>query len=711
MSCGKWRKKVSNNIVGSNYDRKQKMYGGEKKRLAVVPVILAKNDFSSILSDEKLSGPYKKSFNIFCAGDFIKNAFVYELKSFASYNWFYEKNCNLFIVMQNYDSDEEKKIKYLAELLGIEKKVVFVQDSLGVLAKSLFEISSVFISLNNYSENSIYCYEAMKTGKVVISCADGKLPELLNGSGIVVTDKRNQAIGSLINEISKNQELFNHICENEKKEIELYDEKSLKNQEIIGLENINDNERTVVFDNSEKTIEYPDVRIFENRIPSAYEFKGAINLLKFDNSCELFSPSEIDYINDFIDGVGAESELQVNNLIENGIIVPVKKISNNDWNDFIEEVFSTKRKYNVSMVTTWNSRCGIAEYTKMEVKASLKNIQYEIYPNRGVELLQKDEEFVQARTWIQNYNEDFMNLAENLLRSKNEIVHIQFHYGLFQNLSLFAAFLDKITGQKKVVITFHKTADNDFITRVESLKTIVNSLNRCAALVVHAESDENRLKEYGVTAPIHIIEHGQLLYPDIKADEQKKKLGIKASVVVGSYGFLIPHKGILEAIQSIAILKKTIPDILYMPVCSLSGGNDSELYFKQCSAEIEKLGLQDNVKMITDFLPNDESMKYLKACNVMVMPYKPTQESASGAVRFCIAAARPMVTTKQKIFDEFKDCAHRIEETTPELIAEGIRQALNPSVGNELVKNEKAYMMKTSWYATADKFYELYKGM
>lgn len=704
---------MSNNyiIVDSNYSRRQKLFSGEKNRIAVVPEDFSKNDFSVILTDKNLVTKYENSFNIFCAGDFVKNAFIDELKAFASFNWFYNKNCYLFIVMQDSNYEAEEKIRNLAEQLGIDKKLVLVQASDKILAKSLFDVSSIFISLNDYSENRVYCYEAMNAGKIVISSAEGKLPELLNGSGIIVTEKQNDILGSLLNQLFENSVLVKTICDEEKKQFKLYEENVRKYDKTAVIQNLKENGKSVVFENSDAPVEYPDVKIFDDRIPLCYELDGQLNLLKFGKLVENIDSLDIAYLNSHIDGIGVESDCLCEKLIEHGVIIPVKKIENDNWNDFIEEVFSVQKKISVSMVTTWNSRCGIAEYTKMEVEASLKNIDYEIFPNQGVELLQKDELFVQPRTWIQNYNEDFETLTEKLLASKSEFVHIQFHYGLFQNLARFAAFVENLVSSKKVVITFHKTADNDFITRVESLRTIVASLNKCTALVVHAESDRKRLLDYGVTALIKVIEHGQIVYPDIAAAKQKAKLGIDSSVVVGSYGFLIPHKGILEAIQSIAILKKDIPDILYMPVCSLSGGKDSQEYFGQCSAEIERLGLQDNVRMITDFLPNDESMKYLKACDVMVMPYKPTQESASGAVRFCVAAARPMITSKQKIFDEFKSCAYQIDETKPELIADGIKQALNPSIRDELVRNEKSYMMKTSWYSTAKKFYQLYSEL
>ena len=382
------------------------------------------------------------------------------------------------------------------------------------------------------------------------------------------------------------------------------------------------------------------------------------------------------------------------------------------WLDFIDEVASKQFRPKVAMVTTWNSKCGIAEYTKMEVLASSHNVDYEIYPNYGVELTSKDEDFVKERCWRENFDETLETLSANLLKSPCKIVHIQFHYGLFTNIDSLKNLIERLVETKDVIVTFHKTADDKWGKKILSLKTIVSSLNKCSALVVHQQEDVNRLKSYKIDPElIRVIPHGQIVYPYQPSKIQKQFLGIKSQLVIGSYGFLLPHKGIKEVIQAIALLKKENLDVLYMPVCSLHPAPESSELLKECQQEIEKLGLKENVKMITDFLSNDESMKYLQSCDVVVLPYKETQESASGAVRFCVATQKPLITTKRKIFEEFKDCAIQIDETIPELIAEGIKKALLPEISKKLVENEKTYIAKTSWYETAKKFYELYCGI
>lgn len=377
----------------------------------------------------------------------------------------------------------------------------------------------------------------------------------------------------------------------------------------------------------------------------------------------------------------------------------------NRWNQFIKDVEAEQFKPRVAMVTTWNSKCGIAEYTKMEVDNSKYYVDYQIYPNYGVELLSRDEKYVQRRLWHSAFEGDMHALVDALLNSNNQIVHFQFNFGFYKLKDLGEA-IEQLAPLKKVVITFHKTADSDVGGKVVSLKSIVPALNKCAALVVHQQSDEVYLKSIGIEEKrIFVINHGQVTYPEISSEYAKKKIGIKNSLVIGSYGFLLPHKGIKEVIQALPVIKKDVPDILYMPVCALHDSQISKDYYKECMEEVQKLELNDNVRFITDFLENDESMKYLQACDALVMPYKPSKESASGAIRFCLAALRPIITTEQPIFDEFKDCTMQIEKTDPDLIVEAICKSVNDT---NLVKDMKTYIDKTSWYNTGKKFYDLY---
>ena len=51
------------------------------------------------------------------------------------------------------------------------------------------------------------------------------------------------------------------------------------------------------------------------------------------------------------------------------------------------------------MVTTWNTKCGIAEFTRYFIEATNSKVNYLIYPNKSNELIREDEEFVEGRYW------------------------------------------------------------------------------------------------------------------------------------------------------------------------------------------------------------------------------------------------------------------------------------------------------------------------
>lgn len=379
------------------------------------------------------------------------------------------------------------------------------------------------------------------------------------------------------------------------------------------------------------------------------------------------------------------------------------------WLDFIDETSKKQLKPKVGMVCTWNSKCGVAEYSKLEIESSSYNIDYKVYPNFGVALTADDENYVQKRLWAETFEEDYASLVKELINSDRQIIHIQFHYGLFPNIHNFKNFLRELLKCKKLIITFHKTADEKSGKKTISLKTIVPEINKCSAIIVHQQEDRSRLIGYGVKESVlKLIPLGQIVCAETPPELSQSLLNIKSRHVVGSYGFLLEHKGIKETVQAVSILKKKYADVLYLAVCALYTTSESKKLLEECGIEIERLGLNENVKMITDFLPNDKSMKYLQACNVLALPYKHTEESASGAVRFCVAALRPLVTTKEKIFDEFKDCTVQIDEAKPEMIADGIEHAMNSELSKRLVENEKKYIKETSWNVSADKFYKLY---
>ena len=149
-----------------------------------------------------------------------------------------------------------------------------------------------------------------------------------------------------------------------------------------------------------------------------------------------------------------------------------------------------------------------------------------------------------------------------------------------------------------------------------------------------------------------------------------------------------------------------------MPVCALYEDKISVDYYHECVDEVKRLNLENNVKFMTDFLPNDKSMSYLQMCDALVMAYKPTGESASGAIRFCLATRRPIVVTKQPIFEEFKDYTYQIDEASMTDIAKAITDILeDKKYYQEYHDKMNQYIEEHSWTATGEQLYKLYTGL
>ncbi|MZK53462.1 glycosyltransferase family 4 protein [Clostridium beijerinckii] len=378
----------------------------------------------------------------------------------------------------------------------------------------------------------------------------------------------------------------------------------------------------------------------------------------------------------------------------------------NKWIQFIDEVEKAKYKPKVDMITTWNNKCGIAEYTRFLFEELNDKIEFSIYPNYGVNLIKRDESYVKKRLWHSCFEGNINDLIYELKKSSSRFIHIQFNFGFFKVENI-QAIIESLSSRKKVIITYHSTKDVEINGKKVSLGNITDSLNK-AVNIVHQEQDKILLESFGVDSDnIKVIPHGQIQYEARGKEEVRKKLGISRSLVLGSYGFILPQKGIKENILAIKKLKETYPDVLYLLSCALHENNVSKEYYLECKKLVEENDLEENVVFVTDFLPNDEAMALLQACDILLMTYLPTNESASGAIRFCLAALRPIITTKQPIFDEFKDCVYQIHKNIVSEVAEAVQQ-LKDTDNSSIIENMKKQIDNTSWTNVAKIYRNLY---
>ena len=332
----------------------------------------------------------------------------------------------------------------------------------------------------------------------------------------------------------------------------------------------------------------------------------------------------------------------------------------------------------VGWITTWNTRCGVASYTANLV-ACLAQPGAILAGHAQDRTFQDDANVI--RCWQQGEGDTLEELAQAVDRLGLDVLVIQFQYAFF-DFPAFSAFLDaqKAAG-RVVVVMMHATVDAAENPR-KQLRFIAPALARCDRVLVHTVHDLNRLKRVGVERNTALFPHGIM---DIPAAPALPRGG---SVHIASYGFFLPHKGLLELIDAVSLLARQGVDVRLSMINAEYPVGVSRDQIQLARNRIEQLGLQGRVRMVTDFLREEDSLAELMKADVVVFPYQGTGESSSAAVRYGLASGRPVAVTPLAIFDDVGEIVHRLPGTSPADIAAGLSALVAAVRGNDPIVTE-----------------------
>jgi len=369
------------------------------------------------------------------------------------------------------------------------------------------------------------------------------------------------------------------------------------------------------------------------------------------------------------------------------------------------DYYNSEKKLRIGLVTPWNSRCGIAEYSKYLVEG-ISHSRILILANYEENLVNHDELIVE-RCW--KSGSDNYEILYKIIRKNNlDIVHIEFNYGLF-DLSNLIKLKDRLRKRGiKVIITFHATQDVKIGNKDISLSNYVSDLMTFDKIIVHTENDRKRLEDFGLIKNVTVLPQGIKKFDFIPAKKTRGELNITQGPVIASFGFLLPHKGILECIDAIIILQKQYSDIVFLVVSALYPVDESKIYFETCRNAVIKSGLEKNIIFFPEFMNDIKSNAILQASDIIVMPYQDTQESSSAATKFALSAKRPLIVTDIPIFNEYNGEVYKIKTCSPKDIADGIQKVLNhKELQLKLINNIENRITYENWGTIAQDYEKL----
>ena len=367
----------------------------------------------------------------------------------------------------------------------------------------------------------------------------------------------------------------------------------------------------------------------------------------------------------------------------------------------------------VGWVSTWNSKCGIASYSSFLLsQKSFRDSNVMVFASRKDSQIREDEFNVQ-RCWDDFQNPDLSVLKSSVLDSGVKTLIIQFNFGFYE-LKAMGNLIEELSQKGvKTIIVFHSTKDVERNGSLISLSQIANSLKKAARLLVHGLHDLNRMRAFGLAENTALFPHGVFLRPTRDLPTLRMRLSIpQDAVLIGSYGFLLPHKGTEELIRAFAKIANAHPKSHLMLLNALYPIGVSADLRDYCLDLIKKLGIETRVTMINDYLENEESLCILEALDFLVFPYQETGESSSAAVRFGLSANRPVFCTPSPIFEDVKEVVQFFDGYSIDQIAHGLDQVLSkPELRFKKAEEQLAWLEEYSWEKTASKMQNLITGL
>lgn len=381
----------------------------------------------------------------------------------------------------------------------------------------------------------------------------------------------------------------------------------------------------------------------------------------------------------------------------------------------------------VCLFSSWAEHCGIAQYSEHIVKAlhrSDATLDITVMaPKERMDAAIAPADVPRHGSWLMGHVPPLAQILdekENADKNNANIIWLQHHFAFYPlNNDLLAQVQTLRSRGQCVYITLHTTQpliDFDAVRR----RSAANALSAFDRVFVHTLSDLNHLKRIGVVDNVTQMYQGVLPYTaDHTAGEQAHAVPettqLRKAIVLGSFGFLLPHKGIYTLIKAFSQLRESealSSNATLRLVTTVRDETSSREEFARCEALAKRLNIEHCIEWHTAFLPLAQVQQLLFECDAVVLPYQHTQESSSAAVRTAVAACPTILTTPAPIFDEVRGVAWQSEGFSVNDVAEGITHILQAS-GDEIAEHHQArdaWLEQRSWQVLGESYNALFSA-
>ncbi|NPD66248.1 FkbM family methyltransferase [Lichenicola cladoniae] len=362
----------------------------------------------------------------------------------------------------------------------------------------------------------------------------------------------------------------------------------------------------------------------------------------------------------------------------------------------------------VSWVSSWSQRCGVAEYSR-QLLAGLAGAPGEgsfrvrvLCDTRTPSVPAEADRFWPC--WQMGDPRSLHPLAAAIAADDADAVMLQHQPGLLSFMTLAELIAHPALAGRVLLATLHNTRLLDELVPAE-LAHVLAALARLDRVLVHTVADLRRLQGLGILSNLTLLPHGAAVslppapvHRFEHAVEQWQYEITRRPPLIGCYGFFLPGKGIDTLIQAMAELRQRWPGARLLLVNAEYDADISREEIARCLDLASSLGLDEVVTFRTGFMPNDMSLELLAMCDVLALPYLPSKEASSAALRTAMTAGVPVAVTPIELFAEAGDAVFRFAGIDASSVATGLDRLISDAdLREQLQASAQTWIADRQW--------------
>jgi glycosyltransferase involved in cell wall biosynthesis len=306
-------------------------------------------------------------------------------------------------------------------------------------------------------------------------------------------------------------------------------------------------------------------------------------------------------------------------------------------------------------------KCGIASFTQDLIHA----ITPELKGNLAINVCALDKNGIPApykfpvTMTMNGHKLDSCIETANTINQDNSIdlVCIEHEFGLYggENGSFLLGFLTML--DKPFIIRFHTVLPLPNDNRLKLVQTIGKLADK---IIVMTCNSARLLKEdYCIDEEkIIIIPHGTHSNSTVNPEKLKLKYKLQNNLVLTTFGLLSPNKGIEKGILAMKEISTTFPQAIYI-VLGLTHPNllqeEGEKYRNYLQQLIDDNNLQNNVRLVNEYVPTKMLMEYLALTDIYLFTSKDPNQAVSGTFLYAMSAGCAIISNSFVLAKEMLD--------------------------------------------------------